>query len=222
MFKIFFYIFIFFSILETNVNAKIIKLEKCFSENSYSFDGKQKNKWSERDYLISNVLVWDNKFNKWWYYYGSDIQKDYGSNIDKNDRYKLFYRLQENSFIINTQNSLVTHSKIYSDFFYSFEKNKYEKKYNKNYPDKQFDLENYKIFNFSNNRIFANKKTLSNWDLILDLNKNIVYFEIESNYSGKRQVRSFKYYCQPFGTLKKKGSANIGFFKNFLGIILGK
>lgn len=222
MLKVFFIFLFLFSVLETNVNAKIIKLEKCFSENSYSFDGKQKNKWSERDYLTSNVLVWDNKFNEWWYYYGSDIQEKYGSNIDKNDRYKLFYRLEENSFTINTQNSLVTHSRIYSDFFYEFEKNKYEKKYNKNYPGKQFDLDNYKIFNFSNNRIFANKKTLSNWDLILDLNKNTVYFEIERNYSGKREVTSFKYYCQPFGSVKKNGSANTGFLKNFLGIILGK
>jgi hypothetical protein len=44
MFKVFFIFLFLFSILETNVSAKIIKLEKCFSENSYSLDGEQKHK----------------------------------------------------------------------------------------------------------------------------------------------------------------------------------
>lgn len=218
-----FIFFFLFSLFFSKIGySKDLKLDQCFGENYFALQAfdKKITKWKEEYFSASSLQFYDTKLNEVFYAAGSDIEQD--------ERYKLFHSINENAFYIKAEDGLITHSLVYSDFSYNFSKQKYEKKYNKPYSGEKYKLTNYKIINYTNDRIFAKKTNvfeniliLSETNIVINLKSNIVDFE-RKNFNRNQKVESiktFKVFCRPFNYEKV---SNKGFFKDLLGNILGK
>ena len=163
--------------------------------------------------------------------------------ISNRELYTLFKKTEENSFYIKYQDGIVTDYDALTEFFYNYRKSKYEKEYKKPYPDERVTVTDYKITNYTSDKIIAQrtnyfeegqlKLKLSELNLIIDLNTNTVDFSINS-YNAKQELEkrtNFKYFCQPLNYISQESkvsdkqntkSNQSGFFKNILGGILKK
>ena len=207
--------------------AEMLKLEKCYSEGDLALLDNAQQKWTEENYLSTTIWVLDKVENSIHAY------SSYVDDITNNERYSLFHRTEESSFYIKYQDGIVTDYDALTEFFYNYNKSKYEKEYKKPYPDERVTVTDYKIINYTSDKIIAQRTNYSEWNLIIDLNTNTVDFSINS-YNAKQELeerRNFKYYCQPPNYVgqevkasnKPNGKSNeSGLFKNILGGILKK
>ncbi len=217
--------------------AEMLKLEKCYSENDFALLDNAQQKWTEENYLSTTIWVLDKVENSIYPY------SSYVDDITNNERYSLFHRTEESSFYIKYQDGIVTDYDALTEFFYNYNKSKYEKEYKKPYPDERVTVTDYKIINYTTDKIIAQrtnyfeegqlKLKISERNLIFDLNANTVDFSINS-YNAKQELeerRNFKHYCQPPNYVgqevkasnKPNGKSNeSGLFKNILGGILKK
>ena len=217
--------------------AEMLKLEKCYNINDTAVRNQFEKKWTEENYLSTTIWVLD-KVEDSIHPYSS-----YVDDITNNERYSLFNRTEENSFYIKYQDGIVTDYDALTEFFYNYRKSKYEKEYKKPYPDERVTVTDYKITNYTSDKIIAQrtnyfeegqlKLKLSEWNLIIDLNTNTVDFSINS-YNAKQELEkrtNFKYFCQPLNYISQESkvsdkqntkSNQSGFFKNILGGILKK
>jgi len=217
--------------------AEMLKIEKCYNVNDVSVRNQFEKKWTEENYLSTTIWVLDKV---------EDSIAPYSSYVDditNNERYSLFNRTEENSFYIKYQDGIVTDYDALTEFFYNYRKSKYEKEYKKPYPDERVTVTDYKITNYTSDKIIAQrtnyfeegqlKLKLSEWNLIIDLNTNTVDFSINS-YNAKQELEkrtNFKYFCQPLNYISQESkgsdkqntkSNQSGFFKNILGGVLKK
>jgi hypothetical protein len=132
----------------------------------------------------------------------------------------LFKKTEENSFYIKYQDGIVTDYDALTEFFYNYRKSKYEKEYKKPYPDERVTVTDYKITNYTSDKIIAQrtnyfeegqlKLKLSEWNLIIDLNTNTVDFSINS-YNAKQELEkrtNFKYFCQPLNYISQESKGS--------------
>ena len=210
-----------------SVTAEMLKLEKCYSEGDLALLDNAQQKWTEENYLSTTIYLLDKIDNSIRPY------SRYVGDITNNDRYSLFHKTEENAFYIKYQDGIVTEYDALTEFYYNFKKSEYEKESKKTYPDERVTFTDYKIINYTSDKIIAQRTNYSEWNLIIDLNTNTVDFNINF-YNTKQELKkrtNFKYYCQPPNYVgqkvkasnKPKGKSNEGgFFKNILGGILKK
>jgi hypothetical protein len=217
--------------------AEMLKLEKCYNINDSAVRNQFEKKWTEENYLSSIMYVIDKEEENNIYPASRYID------ISNRELYTLFKKTEENSFYIKYQDGIVTDYDALTEFFYNYRKSKYEKEYKKPYPDERVTVTDYKITNYTSDKIIAQrtnyfeegqlKLKLSEWNLIIDLNTNTVDFSINS-YNAKQELEkrtNFKYFCQPLNYISQESkgsdkqntkSNQSGFFKNILGGILKK
>ena len=217
--------------------AEMLKLEKCYSINDSAVRNQFEKKWTEENYLSSIMYVIDKEEENNIYPASRYID------ISNRELYTLFKKTEENSFYIKYQDGIVTDYDALTEFFYNYRKSKYEKEYKKPYPDERVTVTDYKITNYTSDKIIAQrtnyfeegqlKLKLSEWNLIIDLNTNTVDFSINS-YNAKQELEkrtNFKYFCQPLNYISQESkgsdkqntkSNQSGFFKNILGGVLKK
>ena len=217
--------------------AEMLKLEKCYNINDTAVRNQFEKKWTEENYLSSIMYVIDKEEENNIYPASRYID------ISNRELYTLFKKTEENSFYIKYQDGIVTDYDALTEFFYNYRKSKYEKEYKKPYPDERVTVTDYKITNYTSDKIIAQrtnyfeegqlKLKLSEWNLIIDLNTNTVDFSINS-YNAKQELEkrtNFKYFCQPLNYISQESkvsdkqntkSNQSGFFKNILGGILKK
>ena len=217
--------------------AEMLKLEKCYSINDSAVRNQFEKKWTEENYLSSIMYVIDKEEENNIYPASRYID------ISNRELYTLFKKTEESSFYIKYQDGIVTDYDALTEFFYNYRKSKYEKEYKKPYPDERVTVTDYKITNYTSDKIIAQrtnyfeegqlKLKLSEWNLIIDLNTNTVDFSINS-YNAKQELEkrtNFKYFCQPLNYISQESkgsdkqntkSNQSGFFKNILGGILKK
>ena len=217
--------------------AEMLKLEKCYNINDTAVRNQFEKKWTEENYLSSIMYVIDKEEENNIYPASRYID------ISNRELYTLFKKTEENSFYIKYQDGIVTDYDALTEFFYNYRKSKYEKEYKKPYPDERVTVTDYKITNYTSDKIIAQrtnyfeegqlKLKLSEWNLIIDLNTNTVDFSINS-YNAKQELEkrtNFKYFCQPLNYISQESkgsdkqntkSNQSGFFKNILGGVLKK
>jgi hypothetical protein len=217
--------------------AEMLKLEKCYNINDSAVRNQFEKKWTEENYLSSIMYVIDKEEENNIYPASRYID------ISNRELYTLFKKTEENSFYIKYQDGIVTDYDALTEFFYNYRKSKYEKEYKKPYPDERVTVTDYKITNYTSDKIIAQrtnyfeegqlKLKLSEWNLIIDLNTNTVDFSINS-YNAKQELEkrtNFKYFCQPLNYISQESkgsdkqntkSNQSGFFKNILGGVLKK
>jgi hypothetical protein len=220
-----------------SVYAEMLKLEKCYNINDTAVRNQFEKKWTEENYLSSIMYVIDKEEENNIYPASRYID------ISNRELYTLFKKTEENSFYIKYQDGIVTDYDALTEFFYNYRKSKYEKEYKKPYPDERVTVTDYKITNYTSDKIIAQrtnyfeegqlKLKLSEWNLIIDLNTNTVDFSINS-YNAKQELEkrtNFKYFCQPLNYISQESkgsdkqntkSNQSGFFKNILGGVLKK
>jgi hypothetical protein len=219
-------ILVFSLLLGGNALSQISKLENCYSAKSYYLVDPKKQYWTEDNYLANNIWIWDNEKKKKFAYVHTDIKPD--------KRFEVFSKFEESSFTIKLDNGIITENKIYSDFFYKIDKIQYEQKYNKPYGDKKYNLTDYIISNYTEDRIFADKINhldgnntklkISEYNLVVDLLTNKVEIFVTS-YDQNQNVKSktdIIIYCKPPKLMESNDQPSNSFFKNILGDLLNK
>jgi hypothetical protein len=190
--------------------AEMLKLEKCYNINDTAVRNQFEKKWTEENYLSSIMYVIDKEEENNIYPASRYID------ISNRELYTLFKKTEENSFYIKYQDGIVTDYDALTEFFYNYRKSKYEKEYKKPYPDERVTVTDYKITNYTSDKIIAQrtnyfeegqlKLKLSEWNLIIDLNTNTVDFSINS-YNAKQELEkrtNFKYFCQPLNYISQE------------------
>jgi hypothetical protein len=210
-----------------NANSQIPKIENCYSAKSFYLIDEDIDYWTEENFLSINIWVWDNEKQEK-FPYSSTID------IEPNERFELFKRFEERSYTIKLDTGIITETNIYTDFFYKVDKSDYEKKNNKPYMGKKYNLTDYLITNYTEDRIFANrvdyfeenniKLKRSESNLVVDLLTNKVEIFVTS-YDLNQNVDSKTdriIYCKPPQLMESNNQNSGSFFKNILGDLFNK
>ena len=213
--------------------AEMLKIEKCYDVNDVAVRNQFEKKWTEENYLSSIMYVIDKEEE-------NNIYPASGyTDISNKELYTLFKKTEESSYYIKYQDGIITRYVADTEFYHNYTSSRYEERYKKPSPYQRIKVTDYKIINYTSDKIFAqlinyNKLKLKlEYNLIIDLNTNTVDY-IENFYNAKQVLTEkfeAKYFCQPLNYISQESkvsdkqntkSNQSGLFKNILGGILKK